>query len=72
MNDEFTTKHQRNDSHDKYAVAVRKTDAEIVGHLPRELSKICCLLILHGLLVSLKEDDAKPVSHVVEWRSHVD
>ena len=28
--------------------AILKADAEIVGHLLRELSKICCLFILHG------------------------
>ena len=48
LNDELTTKHQRNNLHDKYAVAVLKADAEIVGHLPRELSKVCCLFFLHG------------------------
>ena len=51
LNDEFTTKHQRNNPHD-YAVAVLKTDAEIVGHLPRELSKIWYLFILHGCSIT--------------------
>ena len=47
----FTTKHEQNNPHDKYAVAVLPVDAKskrTVGHLPREISKECCLFILHG------------------------
>lgn len=38
--DEFTTKHQKNNPHDKYAIAVVPVDAKsksIVGHLPKEI-----------------------------------
>ena len=51
LGDYFTTKHERNNHHDKYAVAVIQADSEssgIVGHLLRENSKICCLFLLHG------------------------
>ena len=48
LQDEFTTKHERHNPHDKYAVAVLPVDAEdkkVVGHLPKEISKECCLFI---------------------------
>ncbi len=51
LEDDFTTKHQRHNPHDKYAVAILPVDAKtktIVGHLPKEISKECCLFILHG------------------------
>ncbi len=50
LGDDFTTKHQKNNPHDKYAIAVLLVDAkvaEIVGHLPMEISKECCLFVLH-------------------------
>ena len=49
--EDFVTKHQRRNPHDKYAVAVMPVDAKsetIVGHLPREISKECCLFMYHG------------------------
>ena len=50
LEDEFTTKHQRFNHHDQYAIAVVLVDMKdkmVVGHLPREISKECCLFILH-------------------------
>ena len=55
LGDEFTTKHQKNNPHDKYAIAVVAVDVEsksIVGHLPKEISKECCLFILHGGMIT--------------------
>lgn len=55
LGDTFTTKHERGNPHDKYAVAVLPVDSKtkpIVGHLPREISKECCLFILHGGLIT--------------------
>ena len=51
LGDEFTTKHEKNNPRDKYAIAVLPIDAKvakIVGHLPMEISKECCLFVLHG------------------------
>ena len=51
LEDDFTTKHQARNPHDKYAVAVLPVDTKtkaVVGHLPREISKECCLFIHHG------------------------
>ena len=45
------TKHQRRNPHDKYAIAVLPVDTKnemVVGHLPREISKECCLFIHYG------------------------
>ncbi len=50
LGDDFTTKYQKNNPHDKYAIAVLPVDAKvakIVGHLPMEISKECCF-VLHG------------------------
>ena len=51
LEDEFRTKHQKHNSHDKYAMAVVPVDAKVemvVGHLPREIAKECCLFVYHG------------------------
>ena len=48
LDDGFTTKHERNNSHDKYTMAVLPVDAKskrTVGHLPREIFKECCLVL---------------------------
>ena len=41
LGDEFATKHEKTNPHDKYAMAVLSVDAKVaktVGHLPREIS----------------------------------
>lgn len=51
VDDTFTTKHERGNSHDRYAIAVIPDDMKrkrVVGHLSREISKICCFFVLHG------------------------
>ena len=51
LDDTFTTMHKKANSHEKYAIAVMPEDSkrkEIVGHVPREISKLCCLFILFG------------------------
>lgn len=51
LDDTFTTKHERANSHDRYAMAVIPDDVKrkrTVGHLPREISKVCCLFVLRG------------------------
>ena len=52
--DSLTTKHEHNNRHDKYAIAVIPVDSKnkpVVGHLPREISKECCFFILHGGII---------------------
>ena len=65
LEDVFTTKHERLNHHDKYAIAVLPADTKdtmVVDHLPKEISKDCCLFILHGgpLQALLKAEDGKP------------
>ena len=51
IDDTFTTKHERGNAHDRYAMAVIPDDMKrkrMVGHLPREISKICYLFVLRG------------------------
>ena len=55
VGDHFTTAHERNNYHDKYTVAVFPVDckeSDIAGHLPREISKVCCLFLLRGGVIS--------------------
>ena len=55
LGDDFSTAHERNNGHDKYAVAVFPVDCKertIVGHLPREISKVSCLFLLRGGIIS--------------------
>ena len=42
---ELTTKHEPDNEYDMYAVAVEKKSGEIVGHIPREFSKIASQFI---------------------------
>ena len=49
IDDTFSTKHERGNSHDRYAMAVIPDDIKrkrVCGHLPREISKIYCLFVL--------------------------
>ena len=55
IDDTFGTKHERGNSHDRYAMAVIPDDMKrkrVVGHLPREISKICCLFVLRGGIIA--------------------
>ena len=57
--DSFTTKHEQNNQHDKYTVAVLPVDAKSkgpVGHLPKEISKECCLFIPYGGTFTISGD----------------
>ena len=48
--DEFLTKHEDSNPHDKYVITELPVDDKVtkmVDHLPREISKEWCLLILH-------------------------
>ena len=42
---------ERNNPHDRFAVAVTKED-EIVGHTPKEYSRICSFFLRHGGKIS--------------------
>lgn len=50
LEDDFKTKHQRDNLHDKYVIAILPVDTKEVevGHLPKEISRVCCLFIYHG------------------------
>ena len=48
---EFSTKHEKSNPHDKYTIAVLPVDdkvTKIVDHLPKEISKEWCLFIFQG------------------------
>ena len=55
MEDQFRTKHQKHNSHDKYTMAVVPVDTKVemvVGHLLRERAKESCLSIYHGCSIT--------------------
>ena len=55
IDDTFGTKHERDNSHYRYAMAVIPDDMKrkrVVAHLPREISKICCLFVLRGGIIA--------------------
>ena len=52
----LTVQHERDNAHDRYAIAAFKTlpgrlFPSIVGHLPREISRFTCFILLHGARV---------------------
>ena len=58
----FTTKHEKNNAYDKYAIAVLPVNEEekiVVGHLSKESSKECCLFALHGGSIVGEVTDSK-------------
>ena len=62
VNDTLVTKHERDNTHDKYAVAVIADDMKtrtVVGNLPKEISKISCLFILRGAEITGKVTGAR-------------
>ncbi len=36
---------------DRYAVAIKKSDGTIIGHLPKKISKLCSLFLRRGGLI---------------------
>ena len=73
----FTTKHEHNNRHNKYATAVIPVDSKdqpVVGYLLRDITKECCLFILHGGIILwrwLTEEDARLLNHEADWRYRV-
>lgn len=39
---------QPENQRDRYAVAIKKNDGTIIGHVPRKISKLCSLFLLRG------------------------
>ena len=62
LNEVLPAKHERNNPHDQYAIAAFKQRPgflreEIVGHLPREISRFTYFIIVHGGVVTVKVID---------------
>ncbi len=48
----ITSKRQPLNVKDRYAVSTPKMDGEVVGHLPRKVSKIFSLFLCHGGVIT--------------------
>ena len=62
IGDTFASKHERSNAHDRYVMAVVPDDMKrkrTVGHLPKEISKICCLFVLRGGIIIGKVTGAR-------------
>ena len=62
LNEKLHARQQRNNPHDRYAIAAlyRQPETgreEIVGHLPREVSRFTSFIINHGAAVSVQVVD---------------
>ena len=60
LEDDFKTKHQRCNPHDKYAIADLPVDTKyetVVGHLPKEISEEFCLFIHNGGSITGVEEE---------------
>ena len=51
LGEELTTEREPGNSEDPFAVGFKR-DGETVGHMPREISKICWLFICRGSLTA--------------------
>ena len=70
VDDTFITKHERDNTHDKYAVAVIAYDMKtrtVVGHLTKDISKISCLFILRGGTITGKVTGARRKTRARVW-----
>ena len=47
LEEKLATVKEKNNPHDKFAVAVVKDD-QIVGHMPKDISKLCASVLLSG------------------------
>jgi hypothetical protein len=71
----FICRQESDNEHDRYAVAVHmnENESQIVGHLPRELSKVCWYTFCSTtvpLLGKLKADVVTAMRKEV-WKFHV-
>ena len=63
LNEVLPAKHERNNPHDRYAIAAFKrrlaglTRETVVAHLPREISRATYYIIIHGGVVTAKVAD---------------
>ena len=63
IGDIFETEVEDFDDHDRYAVAVQ-VDGDTVGHLPKEVSKICYFFIRNGGCITGKVIGSRKLSSV--------
>ena len=62
LNEVLSTEHKRNNLYDRHAIAAKKKlpgriSNSIIGHLPKEISRITQYIILYGAVVTLKVCD---------------
>ena len=56
----LSTIHERGNPYDRYATAAKKSlpgtlaVESTVGHLPREISRLTCFIMLHGAILVIK------------------
>ena len=57
LNEVLPTKHERSNPHHRYAITTLKGQPgflgeQIVGHLPREISRLTYYIIVHGVVTA--------------------
>lgn len=52
VGEQLTTERESDNTEDKYAVAVRKDGTDTVGHVPREISKLCSFFIQRSGIIT--------------------
>ena len=62
VGEELICERETHNSHDRYAVAVKRTGV-IIGHLPRKLSKLCSLFLRRGGSIICTVSGGRRYSH---------
>ena len=62
VGEELISERETHNSHDHYAVAVKRTGV-IIGHLPRKLSKLCSLFLRRGASIICTLSGGRRYSH---------
>ena len=62
VGEELVCEREPDNSHDRYAVAVKRTGI-IIGHLPRKLSKLCSLFLRRGGIILCTVSGERRHSH---------
>ena len=72
VGEELVCEREMDNSYDYYAVAVKRI-GNIIGHLPRKLSKLCSLFLRQGsaivCLVSGRRHDSRNCHFLALWRT---
>ena len=71
LDEKLATNKEKNNPHDKFAVAVVRDD-QIVGHVPKDISKLCASLLLSGRKINCTLTGKEKIRERMNKQYHAD